>query len=355
MTSESETRRRDFYKKLPKVELHRHLEGSLRLSTMIDIAKLHKLELPVDNVEKFRSLVQVVAGEPYTFQNFLSKFATLRKFYQSPEAIARIAYEVVEDAASDNIQYLELRFTPVALTRIKDFPLGDAMDWVIESAAEAAERYGIQIGLIASINRHEPVQLAEQVVELAVERKRRGIIGLDLAGSEAEFPGEEFAPLFKSAKQAGLRIIIHAGEWGGPELIRLAVDTLDAERIGHGVRVMEDPEVVAMTRETQIPFEVCPTSNYQSGVVTDLRRHPLPAMIAAGLNVTVNTDDPGISQITLSDEYKVCETQLGIPPAGLKELIMNAARVSFLPEEEKSELAARLSAQLDKLIPTEGE
>ena len=355
MTSESETRRRDFYKKLPKVELHRHLEGSLRLSTMIDIANLHKLDLPVDDVEKFRALVQVMADEPYTFQNFLSKFATLRHFYQSPEAISRIAYEAIEDAASDNIQYLELRFTPVALTRIRDFPLGEAMDWVIASAAEAAERYGIDVRLIASINRHEPVSLAEEVVALAVERKARGIVGLDLAGSEAEFPGEEFAPLFKSAKEAGMRIIIHAGEWGGPELIRLAVDTLFAERIGHGVRVMEDPEVVALTRESQIPFEVCPTSNYQSGVVSDLRQHPLPAMIAAGLNVTVNTDDPGISQITLSDEYRVCENQLGIPPAGLKDLIVNAARVSFLPKQEKSELVARLSTRLDEMIPNDEE
>lgn len=350
MTSESATRPRDLFKRLPKIELHRHLEGSLRLSTMIDISKLHKLDLPHDDVEKFRQLVQVVDSDPYTFQNFLSKFATLRKFYQSREAISRIAFEAVEDAASDNVRYLELRFTPVALTRIRDFPLGEAMDWVIETVDEASQRYGIQTGLIASVNRHEPVSLGEEVAQLAVDRMDRGIIGLDLAGGEAEFPGEEFAPLFKQAKDAGLRITIHAGEWGGPSLVNLAMDVLGAERIGHGVRTMEDPDTVAAARERQIPFEVCPTSNYQSGVVTGLHLHPLPAMIAAGLNVTVNTDDPGISQITLTDEYEVSSDQLGIPLGTLKSLILNAVEASFLTKDEKSELAGSIRTELDVLI-----
>jgi adenosine deaminase len=351
MTSESATRPRDLFKRLPKIELHRHLEGSLRLSTMIDISKLHKLDLPHDDVEKFRQLVQVVDSDPYTFQNFLSKFATLRKFYQSREAISRIAFEAVEDAASDNVRYLELRFTPVALTRIRDFPLGEAMDWVIETVDEASQRYGIQTGLIASVNRHEPVSLGEEVAQLAVDRMDRGIIGLDLAGGEAEFPGEEFAPLFKQAKDAGLRITIHAGEWGGPSLVNLAMDVLGAERIGHGVRTMEDPDTVAAARERQIPFEVCPTSNYQSGVVTGLHLHPLPAMIAAGLNVTVNTDDPGISQITLTDEYEVSNDQLGIPLGTLKSLILNAVEASFLTKDKKSGLGGSIRTELDVLIP----
>ena len=350
MTSESATRPRDLFKRLPKIELHRHLEGSLRLSTMIDISKLHKLDLPFDDVEKFRQLVQVVDSDPYTFQNFLSKFATLRKFYQSRESIIRVAYEAVEDAAADNIRYLELRFTPVALTRIRDFPLGEAMDWVIETVDEASQRYGIQTRLIASINRHEPVSLGEEVAQLAVDRMNRGIIGLDLAGGEAEYPGEEFAPVFKDAMDAGLRITIHAGEWGGPPLVNLAMEKLSAERIGHGVRIMEDPDTVTTARENQIPFEVCPTSNYQSGVVTGLHLHPLPAMIAAGLNVTVNTDDPGISQITLSDEYEVCCEQLGLAMSALKTLILNAARASFLSEVEQDVLIKSISPELDALI-----
>ncbi|MBN2046110.1 MAG: adenosine deaminase [Anaerolineales bacterium] len=351
MTTTGKVTNRDFYRSLPKIELHRHLEGSLRLSTMLEIARLHQLELPYHDVEKFRSLVQVVDGEPYTFQNFLAKFNTLRHFYQSPEAIQRVTYEAIEDAAADNIRYLELRFTPVALTRIKGFSLDEAMDWVIESVENASARYHIQVRLIASVNRHESVDLAEEVIQLAVDRLNRGILAIDLAGNEADFPGEEFAPLFNEAKQAGLHTTIHAGEWGGPDRIELAITTLGADRIGHGVRVLEDESITKLTRQTQTAFEVCPTSNQQSGAVSEIEKHPLPRMIDAGLLVTVNTDDPGISQIELSHEYQVCIQHLGISWPELKELILNAGRASFLPAAEKDALLISVSTELGAYIP----
>lgn len=346
MTSRSVFRHRVFYKSLPKIELHRHLEGTLRLTTMLEIARKYQLDLPYDNPDKFNHLVQVVEGEPFTFQNFLSKFASLRLFYQSPEVIQRFTREAVADAAADNIRYLELRFTPVALTRIKDFPMAEAVDWVLSAVDEAARDYGVKTRLIVSVNRHEPLALAEQAFDLAVAGMSRGIVGVDLAGNEAEFPGEAFAALFRETKQAGLRVSVHAGEWGGPERIRLALESLGAERIGHGVRVMEDPELVALAHEKQIPFEVCPTSNYQSGVVTDVALHPLGKMLEAGLNVTLNTDDPGISQIDLSDEYELASEVLGISPEKLFGLIGNAARAAFLPQTEIEDLVAEINTEL---------
>ena len=351
MTDTSQETSRDFFRTLPKVELHRHLEGSLRLSTMLEIARLHDLDLPYQDVDSFRPLVQVVKGEPYSFQNFLAKFTSLRHFYQSPEAIKRITHEAIEDAAADNIRYIELRFTPVALTRIQDFPLGEAIDWVIETVDQVSAQYDIQVSLIASVNRHEPLDLAEEVIRLAVDRKDRGILAVDLAGDEANFPGEEFAPIFREAQQAGMKISIHAGEWGGPERITLAVEALGAERIGHGVRVLEDKSVTAQMKERQIAFEVCPTSNHQSGVVSEIGKHPLPRMIEAGLLTTVNTDDPGISQIDLSHEYLVCSQHLGIPLDSLKSLILNAARASFLPDAEKQALVKRFTTELNTHIP----
>ncbi|MGD2026713.1 MAG: adenosine deaminase [Anaerolineales bacterium] len=349
MAPDSTIRHRVFYKSLPKIELHRHLEGSLRLTTMIEIARKHNLDLPVDDPDAFNALVQVNEGEPFDFQNFLSKFATLRLFYQSPEAIRRFAREAVADAAADKIRYLELRFTPVALTRIRDFPMADAMDWVIETVQEASEDYGVDTRLIASVNRHESLALAEDVAVLSAERISRGVVGMDLAGNEAEFPGKEFTALFQEARQAGLRTTIHAGEWGGSESIRLAIETLGAERIGHGVRVMEDPDLTTLAAERQIPFEVCPTSNYQSGVVTDLSSHPLPKMVEAGLRVTLNTDDPGISQIDLSDEYELgCEV-LSITPEVLRELILNAARSAFLSPSEIDLLVMDMEEELAEL------
>ena len=341
MTNLFQAREREFYQSLPKVELHRHLEGSLRLTTMIDIVKAYDLDLP-QKADKIKPLVHVLEEDPYTFVNFLSKFKTLRLLYQSPEMIRRIAHEAIEDAANDNIRYMELRFTPVALTRIKDFPLGETMDWVIASVADASEKYGVKTSLIATVNRHEDLKLAEEVVKLTIDRKDRGIAALDLTGNEADYPGDEFEGIFKEAKQSGIRITIHAGEWGGPENIELAIKKLGAERIGHGVRVVEDPKVVDLAKEHEIIFEVCPSSNYQSGVFPSIEEHSLPKMMEYGLTVTLNTDDPGVSQIDLSNEYALACEMFGFEINTLQETIISAARGAFLQDGEQEKLIATI-------------
>jgi len=352
MAKQDQHRHRVFYKSMPKIELHRHLEGSLRLPTMLEIAKEFRLDLPHNKIEAFRPLVQVMDGEPFTFQNFLSKFGTLRHFFQSEEVIRRITREAIADAAADNIRYMELRFTPVALTRIRNFPLESAFDWVIESAQQTSLDYGVETRLIASVNRHESVELAEQVAEMAADRISRGVVALDLAGSEAEFPGEEFTGVFREAKQAGLGITIHAGEWGGPEVVELAINQLGAQRIGHGVRIMENPALVEQARDLGTVFDVCPTSNYQSGVIDNIYHHPLTKMVNSGLTVTVNTDDPGISQIDLSDEYELCCETLQIPLDRLKRLVLNAAEAAFLPDNHKKQLFDTLNSELDEKSST---
>jgi len=335
----------DLYQSLPKVELHRHLEGSLRLKTMMEVARAHGITVPY-STGRLSSLVQVQNTEPFTYQNFLAKFNTLRMFYRSPEVIYRVTREAVEDAAADRVRYLELRFTPVALSRAERFPLGDVMDWVCDSARKAAQEFDIQVGLIASVNRHESVELAEQVAWLAADRKERGLLGLDLAGNEAEFSAEPFLGVFKEAHQAGLKITVHAGEWGSAANVREALEMLEADRIGHGVRVMEDPDTVKLARERATPFEVCVTSNHQTGVVKSLQDHPLMKMIESGLYVTLGTDDPSISRISLTDEYRcVCE-ELGMKRKDLHARILAAAQASFLPEKKRAALVANLKKEL---------
>ena len=326
---------------LPKVDLHRHLEGSLRLKTLLEVAKEQDLDLPHEEA-KLRTQVQIAGEQPKTLPNFLSKFRTLRQIYRSPEIIRRVTQEAVEDAAADHIRYLELRFTPVALSQAKDFPLAEVVDWVVEFAGEAAEDTGVQVGLIVSVNRHEPVGLAEKVVQLAADRIGKGIVGLDLAGNEDEFPADPFATMFRSARAAGLGITVHAGEWSGPVSVLHALNGMHAERIGHGVRVMEDLAAVNAARESRAVFEVCLTSNLHSGVVPGMDGHPLPQMIDSGLQVTLNTDDPGISNIRLSDEYYTAVTELGLSIETLKGLILTAAQAAFLPERGKRELEGEL-------------
>ena len=312
---------------------------------MLDVARAHGISLS-NSVAHLSDMVQVQDEDPLTFQNFLAKFNTLRLFYKSPDVIHRVTREAVEDAAKDNVQYMELRFTPVALSRAERFPMHDVIDWVCTSAAEAAEEFDIQVRLIASVNRHESLELAEQVAWLAADHIDDGIVGMDLAGNEAEFSAQPFAGLLNEAKQAGLHLTIHAGEWGGADNVREAIEQVGAERIGHGVRVMEDENVVALARERGTTFEVCVTSNYQSGVVPALSNHPLPRMLQADLNVTLNTDDPSVSRIDLTHEFRLAHEDLGIPLNVLKRSVLASAKASFLPDDERQALSTYLEEKL---------
>lgn len=332
------------YRLLPKVELHRHLEGALRLSTLREIAAQHQLALPAGDL---RAQVQMQPGDPLTYAHFLSKFQTLRLFYRSPEVIARLTQEAVADAAQDGVAYLELRFSPVALSRLQQFPLAEVMDWVAAAAADAARDCHLPTRLIASVNRHEPVALAEAVARLAVERLEQGIVGLDLAGNEVDFSALPFAGVFREARQSGLRITVHAGEWGGAQNVREAILELGAERIGHGVRILEDPAVVALARERGVTLEVCPTSNVLSGVFPALTAHPLARLVEQGLRVSLNTDDPSIQDTCLSAEYQLAVAELGLTPAALGGCIRAAARAAFLPQLEAAALEQRLCQRLD--------
>jgi adenosine deaminase len=313
---------------------------------MLEVGRALGMDLP--GTSQLRDLVQISPTEPFTFVNFLSKFQTLRLFYRSPEIIERITREAIADAAADNVRYLELRFTPVALGRAESFPLRDVIDWVIQASQAASGELGIKTRLIANVNRHESPELATQVARLAAERISDGLVGLDLAGNEADFSALLFTDVIKEACQAGLQITLHAGEWGGAQNVREAIDLFAADRIGHGVHVIDDQYTTALAREHGTPFEVCLTSNYQTGAVQSLPQHPAPQMIAAKLNVTLNTDDPSISQITLGNEYRVAVEDLKIPKEVLKERILAGAQAAFLPDGDKKKLIDSLKKDLSK-------
>lgn len=330
---------------LPKVDLHRHLEGSLRVETMLELVKSEGLDLPQEETA-LRTLVQVQPHAPHTPANFLAKFGYVRRFFTSPEVIQRVTREIIADAATDNVRYLELQFAPVALAEAGNFPLSEVVDWVIEAASSATLEHALQINLIASINRRETVGLAEEIAQIAVDQMNHGVVGLSLVGDEVAYPAEPFVPVFVAARESGLGITIHAGEWAGAERVRHALEEIGATRIGHGVRVIEDPEVVAMARDRRAVFEVCLTSNVQSGVVPCISDHPLPQMVQAGLQVTLNTDDPGISDTCLSAEYALAVEELDFSIVSLTGLILTAVQASFMPQREKTALESQLLAVL---------
>ncbi len=332
------------FQKMPKVELHRHLEGSIRLQTLLDFAQTQSITLPLN--PGLRSLLYLREGEPLTINTILAKFDSLRMLRFTPHFIQRITREAVEDAAADNILHLELRFSPGALDRQAGYGLDEVMDWVCETAQEAGVEAGIQVRLITCINREESLAAAEELVQLSLERMHLGITGLDLVGSEGQDSVDPFIPLLHSARMAGLYLTIHAGEWGGAANVRKAIEEIGVERIGHGIRVLEDPEVTGLAHECDIPFEVCISSNRHSTAIGELDEHPFSRMLMAGLNVTINTDTPEVTHASLGEEYRtVCE-DMGLTRQVLAGRILAAARAAFLPPAERAALAHRLRTQL---------
>jgi adenosine deaminase len=333
---------------LPKIELHRHLEGSVRLTTLLDIAREYGIEMPDDDIETLRPFVQVMPGEERSSKHFLSKFAMLRQFFRSNEVVARITREAVEDAAADNVQYMELRFTPMALSNISHTPLDEMVSLVTDTAFETAARCGIQVRLIVNMNRHEPVAIGEKVAQAAVDYRHKGVVAVDLGGNEADFPGTPFRSVFRDARKAGLGVTIHAGEWNGAGSVWDAVGNIGATRVGHGIRALEDPGIVNILVEREVVLEVCPSSNYLSGIVASLDTHPLSVMNQQHLLTTLNTDDPSICNVSLSEEIALAMEHAGLTLDDVKAAILRAARSVFLPAVERDALVRQFQSQLEK-------
>lgn len=321
---------------LPKIDLHRHLEGSLRLDTLADIAIEHGIDLPSYDIDQLRPYVQIT-DDPPDFQRFLEKFKLLRRFYTSKEALQRVTREAILDAAEDNVRYLELRLNPVALARVQEFPLSDVIEWVKEAVAETQEETGTRTCLILSINRAE-THLAEDIVDLAIANFGPLVRGIDLTGNEVRYPPRLFKKPFMRARAAGLGLTVHAGEASGAESVRVAVEELNAQRIGHGIHAIGNSDVVSMLYERRIGLEVCPTSNFQTGAVPHLTLHPLLDLFGLRLPVTINTDDPSVSDTTLSDEYIVAVRTIGLAKRMIYQAIWNAVEVAFIPDIERPAL-----------------
>ena len=331
---------RETLQNLPKVDLHRHLEGSLRLSTLAEIACEHGVDLPSYEIEELRPYVQVTTDEPPDFHAFLEKFSFLARFYSKLDCIDRISYEAVADAAQDNVKYLELRFNPVTLALSQGFYLEEVVEQVISAVKKAEQDFDITVKLLTTIRRDYDQDTSSRMVDIAIHYADQSIVGLDLAGDEVHYSAQPFAELFNKAKEAGLGITVHAGEAAGAESVRTAIELLRADRIGHGVRANEDLAVMDLVRERGITLEMCPTSNIQTAAVKAITRHPLRAFHQIGLPVTINTDDPSVSNTTLTDEYVVAVRDVGVTVPEIKQMILTGVRAAFLRQSEKEQLEA---------------
>jgi len=328
------------WKRFPKVDLHRHLEGSLRLDSLEEIAGSSRYRGPSDGISKLKA--HLYGGrESRNPESFLSVFPLIRNFFVSPEAIERLAYEAARDAALDGILHFELRFNPVALSQASGIDFDTAAASVGEGARRAEAEFPLSVRLIVSINRAEP-GTAESLLRVAAEGRALGIAGIDLAGDEVNLSAEPFVGLFREATAEGLGLTAHAGEWAGSEAVRFAIEQLGVRRIGHGVRVVDDESVMDLAAEREATFEICVSSNVQTGAVEELGGHPIVEMKRRGLGLTLNTDDPGLSDLSLSGEFALANSELGFSAEDLRDFTRRAARAAFLDDADRADLLLRL-------------
>jgi adenosine deaminase len=319
----------------PFIDLHRHLDGNVRLSTILDLAKKHKIFLPTWDIDLLKKHVQVVDPTP-DLMSFIAKFEFMRLVMVDYAAIDRIVQENLQDAAKENIDYIELRFSPYFMAETHQL---DPFQ-VTETVCHAVQKYsfGIKAKLIAIMSRTYGTEKCWLELQTAVQFKNQGIVAVDLAGDEANFPGSLFVKHFQHAQEHGLHTIAHAGEASGFESVRQAILELKAERIGHAVYATQDQETMDMLREKKIGVESCPTSNIQTSTVKSYSEHPIREFLKNKLKVTLNTDDPGISGIDLEHEYKIAQDKIGLSLDDILQLQKNALEVAFLTEEEKRQL-----------------
>ncbi|WP_205665683.1 adenosine deaminase [Anoxybacter fermentans] len=335
---------RDQLMALPKVELHLHLDGSVNPETILELAQKEGIDLPTENLDELRRYLEV-PEDCKSLGEYLQKFEFPLAVMQTKEGLKRIAYELCERVAKENVRYFEVRFAPQLHTR-KGLTLNEVVEAVLDGLNEGKREFNVKAGLILCAMRHQPVEINLEIADLAARFKEKGVVAVDLAGDEANFPVEDHAEVFERAKASGLHITIHAGEAAGAQSVAKAIE-LGAERIGHGVRSFEDPEVLAKLKEKKILLEVCPKSNRHTKAVRNISEHPVKEYFDKGIRVSINTDNRTVSNTSLTDEYQLVMEELGFTVDEIKKMILYAAETVFLPESERDQLVQEIKAELD--------
>jgi aminodeoxyfutalosine deaminase len=333
-----------FLLRMPKVELHVHLEGAMRPRVLLRLAKRNGIELPADDEAGLKRWFRF-----RDFEHFVEVYLACSRALRKPEDFKDLALDFLAGQAYQNVAHSEVHFT-ISTHVANGANGGEVLDALEEAAREGERRHGVTLRLIPDIVRNVGPEAADVTLEWALAGHRRGLVAaLGLSGSEARFPNEPYREHFAEAARAGLHRVAHAGEHAGPESIRSALEVAGAERIGHGVRAVEEPALVAELASARIPLEVCPSSNVCLGVVPDLAAHPFDRLYRAGVPLSVNTDDPPFFDTNLSREYLRLHQTFGYSAAELATFAIGAFRQSFLPEGERAALEERFRAEVEEL------
>jgi len=333
------------FERLPKTDLHVHLDGSLRLETILALAAEQGIDLPADSPDGLKRVLH--CGENTgSLVEYLKAFDVTLRVLQTKEALYRVAYELAEDAAKENVRYMEVRYSPMLHTR-KGLRLTTVVEAVLEGLRDAQKDLGIYSNVIICGIRNISSQSSLEMAQLAVAYKNRGVVAFDLAGAEYDHPAKHHKEAFQLVRANNINVTIHAGEAYGRQSIEQALHVCGAHRIGHGCRLWEDGDLLHYVNDHRIPLECCPSSNVQTGAVRDLATHPLRLFYNLGLRVTVNTDNRMITDTTVSKELWLCHSQLRLNLEDIKRIVTNGFKAAFLPFHVKQALVRKIARELD--------
>jgi adenosine deaminase len=334
----------DLIQKLPKTDLHCHLDGSLRLDSILDLAQQQGIDLPADTSEGLFELIYP-GPECRSLDDYLKAFDITLKVLQTEQALFRAAYELGEDAARENVRYLEVRYSPMLHTE-RGLKLTAIVEAVIQGLRAAERDFGIRTGVILCGIRSISAESSLRMAELCVAFKNRGVVGFDLAGAEYNYPAKHHKQAFQLILDNNVNCTAHAGEAYGPESIAQAIHYCGAHRIGHGTRLRENGDLLNYVNDHRIPLEVCLSSNVQTGAAPDIQSHPLPFFFNYGLRVTINTDNRLVTDTTVSKELLLCHQHYGLDLDDIKEILISGFKSAFLPYREKADLLKAITKEL---------
>jgi adenosine deaminase len=337
-----------FFEKLPKTDLHVHLDGSLRLETILDLAEKDKIQLPASDPERLRKAMHI--GEVCSsLVDYLKAFDITLKVMQTEESLYRTAYELGEDAARENVRYMEVRYSPM-LHATRGLRLTTIVEAVNQGLRQAERDFGIESGIIICGIRNISPESSLEMAELAVAYKNRGVVGFDLAGAEYDYPAKHHRDAFQLILNNNINCTAHAGEAYGPASISQAIHFCGAHRIGHGVRLREDGGLLNYVTDHRIPLECCPSSNVQTGAVRELSVHPIKFYFDFGCRVTINTDNRLITDTSVSKEMWLVHKHLGLTLADMKQIIVSGFKSAFMPFHLKQETLRRITKELETVV-----
>jgi adenosine deaminase len=334
---------RELIQRLPKAELHVHLDGSVRPATLLELAREQGVALPASDVAALERYMHVTDAR--SLVDYLARFDVTLSVLQSPEAMERVAFELVADAAAENVRYMEIRFSPALHTR-GGMPLTEAVDAPLRGIARAERELGVKSQLIICGLRNMSPEVSLELANLTVAYKGRGVVAFDLAGAEYNFPAKKHKEAFYTVIDHNMATTVHAGEAYGAESIAQAIHYCHADRIGHGTRLFENPDLEQYVCDRRIPLEICITSNIQTHAVESVPKHPVRRYYDLGIVVCLNTDNRLMSATTVTEEMWLAHRLLGFTREELDRMILYGFESAFLPLREREALVERARSEL---------